>query len=275
MAFFDELYRLLRAPKSLKLEGTQALYHAFLAKEITLNHDAPIHPWSVPSYQSFCRVVHPSSVHKRTQLHTEEGMRVFLHAIAHIEFSAVDLALDHCYRFRNLPWQYYADWLEVADDEVRHFKMLETLMQKAGCAYGDYPVHDALFEAAKRSSDLRHRMAVVPRYLEANGLDANPKMGAKIAKSQAPLAKAILEALDVILKEEIDHVKKGDYWFKYACERDGVSEESYFECIETVLPGSSKPKTSLNVEARKAAGFSCYELNRFSKERVCDDGVDS
>ena len=135
-------------------------------------------------------------------------MGVLLHAITHIEFSAIDLALDACYRFQKLPREYYKDWMEVADDEVRHFKMLINLLKKYGVEYGDYPVHQGLFEASMRALEFIPRMALIPRYMEANGLDANQALIAKL--KTIPNTEEVIEVLEVILKEEIDHVKKGD-----------------------------------------------------------------
>ena len=113
-------------------------------------------------------------------------------------------------------------------------------------------------------------MAAVPRYLEAGGLDANPKIMAKLARYPDPLYKEVLEALQVILEEEIDHVAKGDRWFKYACDKEGLDYGCYFDLIEEVLPGSSAGKREVNVEARKAAGFSCGEIRRIAPGQTCE-----
>ncbi|WP_422664358.1 DUF455 family protein, partial [Sulfuricurvum kujiense] len=127
-----------------------------------------------PSYREHCTIIDPKEVPRRTKLNTSQGQVLLLHAIAHIEYSAIDLALDAVYRFRNCGEKFEMDWLVVADDEVRHFEMIESLLKELGGYYGEYPVHDALFEASMRTLDLYERMAVVPRYLEANGLDATP-----------------------------------------------------------------------------------------------------
>jgi len=189
-----------------------------------------------------------------------------LHAIAHIEYSAIDLALDAAYRFRGMPMEFYADWLEVADDECRHFLMIEQLLKALGHRYGDLPVHAGLFEAGRRTPTLLERMAVVPRYLEANGLDANPKIIQKLSTMDDAMAKKIIEALEVILDEEIDHVKKGDRWFRWACMREGVEDvtERYLQIVEKHYPSSFHKKCDLNLKARRAAGFACDEL-----EAIC------
>lgn len=219
-----------------------------------------------PSYASFCHIIDPKDVPKRKRLSTLEGRVIFLHAIAHIEYSAIDLALDAAYRFRGMPQEYYFDWLEVAEDEIRHFKMLTALLEKLGSFYGALPVHDALFEAGVNTNgSLIERMAVVPRFMEANGLDANPKLIAKLKpfESEAVVAEMI-SALELILKEEVDHVRKGDRWFAYACASEGIDKSVYFEIIKKYYPRTFPRMHSINVDARKEAGFSCSELKQMA-----------
>jgi uncharacterized ferritin-like protein (DUF455 family) len=269
-SLFTELYSLLTMSKEAKVKAVPTLLKALMSGELDITHEEVVHPIAPPTYQNLTTVVRPDALKKRSALHTLEGKANFLHAITHIEFAAIDLALDAAYRFRHLPLQYYIDWLEVADDEVRHFLMLETILNEMGYYYGDFPVHSGLFEAAERSLTLLDRMAVVPRYLEANGLDANPKMIQKMQNVKGPFSQEIVQALNIILEEEIIHVQKGDTWFSYACEKENVSKEIYFEAIERIIPGSSKAKPNLNIEARKAAGFSCKELKTFNKNISCE-----
>ncbi|HHH72658.1 MAG TPA: ferritin-like domain-containing protein, partial [Sulfuricurvum sp.] len=217
-----------------------------------------------------CTIVPPLKVPRRKNPATVKGQQLFLHAIAHIEYSAIDLALDHAYRFAGMPKAFYDDWLEVADDECRHFELLGGLMEEVGCRYGDFPVHDGLFEAGQRTQRLLERMAVVPRYFEANGLDATPQILQKLETIQGDvMIDRIVSALKVILDEEVDHVRKGDRWFAYACEEAGVEKSVYFEIIERLYPGSFPRKKGVNVTARKAAGFSCSELNKMGPDKVC------
>ncbi|MCF6201668.1 MAG: ferritin-like domain-containing protein [Hydrogenimonas sp.] len=238
---------------------------------LTFDHKSKIFEQQEPSFAEFTKIVKPSEVPKRKHFDTLEGQCILLHAIAHIEYSAIDLALDSAYRFRDMPLEYYMDWVEVAADEVRHFRMLEELMIKRGINYGDLPVHTLLFDAGKRSGcDILHRMAVVPRYLEAGGLDANPKIVQKLKSSSGRDENApIVEALEVILEEEIEHVNKGDRWFKYVAGKRGLSEEVYFEILQLYYPGYEKRGAWLNVEARLKAGFSCGELKRMGAKK-CD-----
>lgn len=272
-SFYDAVEEALYLPKSEKLSAVEAIFSGLKEGLYHFDESHPPRVFDIPSYTPFCTIVSPFSVQKRTNLARDEGKAVFLHAIAHIEYSAIDLALDAAYRFRGLPPEFYHDWIEVADDEVRHFRMLEALLAKVGHKYGDFPVHNSLFEASCKSLTLLSRMAAVPRYLEAGGLDANPKMMQRLERVGDTLSKEIITALDVILHEEIDHVKKGDRWFKYACTQEGRDESVYFDLIEAVLPGSSKEKAFLNAPARMEAGFSCSELKRLSKDKEICNGA--
>jgi uncharacterized ferritin-like protein (DUF455 family) len=223
-----------------------------------------------PSYINICKIVPPQNVPKRKNLTTKEGQINLLHAIAHIEYSAIDLALDAAYRFENMPKEYYDDWLEVVDDEIRHFLLLDELLVELDSFYGDVEVHNALFEASQKTQTLLERMAVVPRYLEANGLDATPMIVKKLQKiSHNKMIQKILDRLDIILQEEISHVKKGDRWFNYACKKDGLDRDIYFDIIKQYYPRGFLRADDLNLEARKEAGFSCSELKVMANRDVC------
>lgn len=218
-----------------------------------------------PAYRDFCSVIDPKEVPRRTNLNTPHGQILLLHAIAHIEYSAIDLALDAVYRFRECGEAFESDWLAVADDEVRHFEMIEALLRELGSYYGEYPVHDALFEASMRTLDLIERMAVVPRYLEANGLDATPHILRKLESHRGDLMiQKIIAALHIILDEEIDHVRKGDRWFVEACKRAGAEPSVYFDIIERHYPQSFPRRVAVNCEARRQAGFDSEELEKIS-----------
>ena len=220
-----------------------------------------------PSYASFCKIVHPAKVPRRRGFESNEKKAALLHAIAHIEYSAIDLALDACYRFRNLPKEYYLDWLEVADDEIRHFKLINSLLEKTGFKYGDFPVHNSLFEASQKTQDLLSRMAIIPRWYEANGLDANEKIIEKLKKYNDNFAKEVINALEIILNEEIPHVQKGDKWFKWECKKKNLGPvETYFKIVDKFF--KDWKKKDINVNARLKAGFTCKEINILSKEKV-------
>lgn len=271
MLFFYEVYNVL-VEKSFhkKLEKFIILYKKFLNDDIIFDYDTPILELQAPSYSNFCTIVLPKEQKKRKYLDTLEGKKHLLHTISHIEYSAIDLALDACYRFRNMPKEYYYDWMEVANDEVRHFEMLRGLMGEIGLEYGDYPVHTNLFEAMKKTPILLERMAIVPRYLEANGLEQNPKIMEKLKSNPDIFNQKIIKALEVILKEEIDHVKKGDRWFKFECDKHGLDHmKTYLEILEKHYPGITQKEQNLNFQARKEAGFSCDELKTLSKKKDC------
>lgn len=201
-------------------------------------------------------LVHPRELPKRG-LGTPEGRAAFIHAIAHIEFNAIDLAWDAVYRFRGLPDAYYADWVSVASDEARHFVMLRERLRQLGYDYGDFDAHNGLWEMAEKTAhDGLARMALVPRVLEARGLDVTPGM---IVKLRSLGDDATVDILETILREEVAHVAAGSRWFRWFCERAGVEPEVRFrellaEYARSVLRGP------FNFEARSAAGFSVDEL---------------
>jgi uncharacterized ferritin-like protein (DUF455 family) len=162
-----------------------------------------------------------------------------------------------------MPMAYKQDWLEVADDEIRHFKMLDTLLKELGFKHGDFPVHSGLFDAANNTAhNILDRMAIVPRYFEASGLDVNPQIIKRLDnKRKVPAVAKLIEMLDVIYEEEIVHVQKGDRWFKYQCEKEGKDEEVYFEILDK-YDLLNKHRPHVNVEARKEAGFTCSEIKK-------------
>lgn len=272
MEFFKNLETLLTINKpSDKCEAFKAFYSRYLESDMPFEHEQKALEFKEPSYVGYCELVAPTVVLKRRKLSTDRGKAIFLHAIAHIEYSAIDLALDAAYRFKNLPKKFYDDWLSVAHDEVRHFEMLETLLLEVDSFYGQLPVHNALFEASSRTTVLHERMAVVPRYLEANGLDATPMMIEKmLSLPDDSKAERVVAVLKIILDEECDHVHKGDIWFKYACDLKELDYEIYFDIIEKHYPGSFPRKKELNVRARQEAGFSCAELRRMNVETECN-----
>lgn len=266
MELYQTLETILTAPTpDLKITLFKQFYPFYLRGEIKRDPSYQRIVFDHPSYKDFCVLSDPKEVPRRTKLNTQKGQTLLLHAIAHIEYSAIDLALDAVYRFRGLGETFERDWLEVADDEVRHFEMIEGLLREVGSFYGEYPVHDALFESSMRTLDLIERMAVVPRYLEANGLDATPQILKKLFPHRNdPMIAKIMAALNVILEEEIDHVRKGDIWFEHACNIEQKPLSSYFEIIEKHYPQSFPRKIDINCSARKQAGFTPEELSKIS-----------
>ncbi len=219
--------------------------------------------FETPSYASKCHIVNPRELPARKDFDNTEGLATLVHAIAHIEYSAIDLALDAVYRFPEMPMEYKVDWLVVAEDEIRHFKMLKELLDDLGYKYGDFPVHCGLFDAAEHTADaVLDRMAIIPRYYEASGLDVNPQIIKKLDnKRKNPLVKKLIDTLNVIYDEEIDHVHKGDKWFKYLCHKEGLDESVYFKILERYKL-LTKHRPHINVNARKEAGFTCDEIKK-------------
>jgi len=271
MNFYKELELILeeREPNK-KIMAFHKFYNEYRAGNAVFEKLYKVKEFTEPSYAGVCKIVPPQDVPKRSNLTTVDGQVILLHAIAHIEYSAIDLAVDGAYRFQGLPKKYYDDWLEVADDEIRHFLSLNKLLEELGSNYGEVEVHNALFEASQRTQSLIDRMAVVPRYLEANGLDATPMILKKLKKlPQNSMLKKIIESLNIILEEEVEHVKKGDVWFNYACELEGKDKDEYFKIIEKYYPQGFLRAKKLNMQARKEAGFSCRELNFMAKREMC------
>ena len=216
-----------------------------------------------PSYIYKCKIVNPRELKARKDFDKPEGLATLVHAIAHIEYSAIDLALDAVYRYHEMPQHFKLDWLEVALDEIRHYKMLESLLVDLGFKYGDFPVHCGLFDAAKYTAhNILDRMAIIPRYHEASGLDVNPQISKKLDNKRKLLpVKRLIDMLNIIYDEEIIHVNKGDYWFKYICERENLDILIYFNILEKYKL-LDKPRPHINVNARKKAGFTCDELRK-------------
>ena len=188
---------------------------------------------------------------------TLEGRAALLHAIAHIEFNAINLALDVIWRFAGMPREFYLDWLKVAAEEALHFSLLHQHLQSLGHVYGDFDAHDGLWAMAERTAgDLLARMALVPRTLEARGLDATPPLQAKLARAGDLRA---VEILEIILRDEIGHVEIGNRWYRNLCRERGLDPVGIYPELAKrfAAPRLRKP---FNLEARKAAGFSAEEL---------------
>lgn len=195
---------------------------------------------------------------------TPEGHAALLHAIAHIEFNAINLALDCVYRFRSLPDEFYAGWLQVAAEEADHFARVCTRLAALGHAYGDFPAHRGLWDmAVKTAEDPLARMALVPRVLEARGLDATPPIVAALRRIGDADSIAVL---DIILRDEVGHVALGDRWFRHLCAERGLEPEPTYLALMADFD-APWPPGPLNVEARRRAGFSAAEIARLEAGR--------
>ena len=201
-------------------------------------------------------LIDPSQVPRR-RLGSEAGRVALIHAIAHIEFNAINLALDAICRFRGMPEDYYLDWLSVAADEARHFQMLQQRLVELGSSYGEHPAHNGLWEMAEKTTDsCLVRMALVPRVLEARGLDVTPGM---MQRLEAVGDNETVNILQVILDEEVGHVAIGSRWFGWCCEQEGKAPDATFlELLETRYAGTIRGP--FNMDARLMAGFSQEEM---------------
>ena len=194
---------------------------------------------------------------------TPEGRAALIHSIAHIEFNAINLALDAAFRFTHMPVAFYVDWLRVASEEALHFCLLREHLLSLGHDYGDFNAHDGLWAMTQRTSgDVVARMALVPRTLEARGLDATPPLQAKFAKAGDTRA---VEILDVILRDEVGHVAIGNHWYRWLCERDGLDPVSHYAEL-TRRHEAPKLRPPFNWPAREAAGFTADEMARLNAD---------
>lgn len=198
----------------------------------------------------------------RRGMNTPEGRAMLIHALAHIEFNAINLALDAIWRFPAMPPQYYTDWLQVAREEAYHFSLLEAHLRTLGYRYGDFNGHDSLWEMVEKTcDDVLARMALVPRTMEARGLDANPPLRAKLAQAGDLAAAAIL---DIILRDEIGHVEIGNRWYGYLCRKRGLElRPAYAELAARY--GAPVLRGPFNLEARLQAGFTEEELDALQR----------
>jgi uncharacterized ferritin-like protein (DUF455 family) len=222
---------------------------------VAADDDLP-EPPDLPGRPARPRLVAPTDV-PRPSLSTVAGRAAMLHALAHIEFNAINLALDACWRFAGLPADYYADWLRVAVEEARHFGLLRAHLATLDTAYGDHPAHDGLWQMAWRTrGDVLARMALVPRTLEARGLDASPPVRRRLAGAGDHAAAAIV---DLILRDEIGHVAIGNRWFHHLCRQRDIDPIAAYRRL-TLAHDAPRLHGPFNLAARRQAGFLPGEL---------------
>jgi len=204
-------------------------------------------------------LVHPQDVPRRSP-YTPLGHAALMHSIAHIEFNAINLALDAVWRFGGMPEQYYRDWLCVAREEAKHFVLLRTHLQTLGHDYGDFVAHDGLWTlCVSTQNDVMARMALVPRTLEARGLDATPLIQAKLRTVATPQALTAVGILEIILQEEVGHVAMGNHWYHWLCQRAGVEADTFY-AQASLDHRAPKLKPPFNLAARRKAGFTELEI---------------
>ena len=247
---------------SRKVQAVNLLAQAWHDRRLKLDTGIQLAaPPNLPGQPDKPELVSPREV-KRRAMSTVEGRAILIHALAHIEFNAINLALDAIWRFAAMPPEYYADWLQVAQEEALHFSLLTDHLRGVGYEYGDFPAHNSLWEmAARTEGDVLARIAIVPRTMEARGLDATPALRAKLAQAGDMDAAGIL---DIILRDEIGHVAIGNRWYAWLCAQRGLEPVVTYARLanEYRAPRLREP---FNLEARRAAGFSESELAELGK----------
>lgn len=240
-----------------KLNGATRLWADWNAGRLAAADAAEPLPHDCAGRPERPALVPPNRLAKRT-LRDREGHAALIHALAHIEFNAINLALDAVCRYPGLPDGFYRDWLQVAAEEAYHFGLLRAHLRSLGHDYGDFPAHDGLMQMARdTAADPLARMALVPRLLEARGLDATPAIQQKLRGYGDAAGAAIL---DIILRDEVTHVAAGDRWFRHFCAlRDLEPEAAYRDLLERYR--APKPRRPVNTAARLQAGFSAAELD--------------
>jgi len=194
---------------------------------------------------------------KQRSMKTVEGRATLLHALAHIELNAIDLAADAVWRFPGLPAAFYRDWVGVAQEEALHFMLLREHLQSLGFDYGTFDAHNGLWEMAEKTKhDPLARLALVPRTLEARGLDASPPVKAKLVGAGDLRAG---EILDIILRDEIGHVAVGNRWYRHLCTQRGLDPVATYAQLAAAY-GAPRLRGPFNLDARRAAGFEEDEL---------------
>lgn len=242
-----------------KVEGVQALFNSYHQDQISLEIDIALNAngFELPGRPIKPELVPPLDVPKRSMA-TIEGRVTLLHSLAHIEFNAINLALDAIWRFSGMPKKYYEDWLKVAAEEAYHFSLIEEHLKSLGFTYGDFSAHNSLWEMVERTSDsILARMALVPRTMEARGLDAVPAICDRFKQIKD---QRVVEILDIILRDEIGHVLIGNEWFNFLCTQEKISPIETYQNLAKAYRAPTL-RGPFNIEARHQAGFTEEELS--------------
>ena len=249
----------------MAVAGVLPSYTAINSIAIIASNDAQ----SKPGVPAKPELLEPLNVDKRSPF-TLAGHAALMHAICHIEFNAVNLALDAIWRFDGMPKQYYLDWAQVAKEEAYHFSLLQNHLksivydENKYYEYGDFPAHTGLWTMCEKTKDdIVARMALVPRTLEARGLDATPLIQAKLRKVKTPYAAEAIDILDIILRDEIGHVAIGNHWYRWLCEREGLDPVAHYAVLAKQFD-APRSRPPYNVQARRAAGFSDEEIEKLT-----------
>jgi uncharacterized ferritin-like protein (DUF455 family) len=260
---------LLEPEPSTKAARARDVHRRWLARELPCCPQASIaEPAGLPGRPRAPELVEPRLLAHRG-MQSQEGRAVLLHALAHIEFNAINLALDAVWRFAQMPEAFYGDWLKVAAEEAHHFTLLAARLAQFGHAYGDFPAHNGLWDMCERTcGDVLARMALVPRTLEARGLDASPPIRARLVQAGDLDSAAIL---DVILRDEIGHVRIGNRWFRYLCDGRGLDPHDTYVRLAGQYR-APRLRGPFNFEARREAGFDEFELSQLNGDEGAQSG---
>ena len=256
--FFDRVFHCIQAnePED-KSACTKQLLQAWQQAEFPWPDTTAFVDYQTPGRPDKPDLVAPRELPRRS-VTTMQGRAALLHSIAHIEFNAINLALDAVYRFRDMPKSYYSDWLQVAAEEAYHFELVNDYLQTLDYTYGDFVAHNGLWDMAMRSRDnVLVRMAIIPRGMEARGLDVTPGI---IEKLRACKDERAIKILEIILRDEIGHVEIGTRWFNYCCDTQNLPRQETFEKLMRRFTGG-RVKLPLHRSARKRAGFTEAELD--------------
>ncbi|MCR6585058.1 ferritin-like domain-containing protein [Campylobacter insulaenigrae] len=256
--FFTNLEKILYEKNiNTKIDNFKNFYENFKLNLCDFNHNHK----AIIQENIQVKILHPTKIRRPKQANSTLALAKIIHSIAHIEYSAINLALDASYRFKNLPYNFYKDWLEVADEEIKHFLLLEKILNELGFKYGDFSAHDNLEQALFLTKDsLTQRMGIVHRGLEAKGLDANPFVLKKLNSSNHPIKILFKDIFKIILEDEIKHVNKGNIWWEFAKDE----KDDYISLCRNFKEFSLIGK-QYNKEARIKAGFKQYELDEMEK----------
>ena len=214
---------------------------------------------TIPGRPDLPELINARNMPKRSPFNNE-GLAALVHAVCHIEFNAINLALDAIWRYAGMPESYYEDWLRVAYEESTHFELLRELLESLGFSYGEFKAHDGLWDMCTKTADsVTARMALVPRTLEARGLDVTPVIQKKLQSAASQEALRATQILDIILRDEVGHVAIGNYWFNWLCKQHNLSPMQHYAEL-AVQHNAPKHRPPFNLEARERAGFTSEEL---------------
>lgn len=239
-----------------KTQQVSSLYQNFLVNDFCLEREEKLIN-TMAGFPAMLEWVPPKQL-KQRGVGSIKGRCILIHALAHIEFNAINLALDAICRFQNMPWDYYTDWLRVAAEEAYHFQLLAQYLSQYDYQYGNFPVHNGLWHMAEETQyDVLARMACVPRLMEARGLDVAPMIAEKLLSAGDKQAADILE---IIFIDEKTHVEIGNRWYHYLCRQRKIDPLSVFQnLVQKHAPGFLRGP--YNIDARKQAGFDELELD--------------